>query len=151
MIYLSQRNPKWAAVKMGDTPFTVGRYGCTLTALSMATDYFKKFKGEWKSPNYLATNLKFTKGGLVIWGSLPLLLNCRLLQRVYSYSKDLLNAALKSPYRAALLQVEGFHWVIATGRNWFGNIIAVDPWTGEKITVLKQYHSITGMAILTLN
>lgn len=117
----------------------------------MATDYFSKFKGVWKSPEWIAQNLSFTKEGLIIWGSMPLLLNCRLLQRVYNNSDILLDEALKSPYRVALLQVDKYHWVLATGRNVFGKIMAVDPWTGRKINVLKSYKSITGMAVLTIN
>lgn len=147
---LCQRDKLWGSEKLGNTNYTVARYGCTITCISMATDYFSKFKGEWRSPAWLARKLTFTNGGLIVWGSMKPLLNCRLSLRSNVFSKSIVNEALKNPHKAVLLQVDNYHWVIAVSNGLLG-LYAVDPWTGEKIKVLKRYNKITGIAVLSLN
>lgn len=41
IVPLSQNDPRWSRVTIGHTKLTIGRYGCTLTALTMLLNYFR--------------------------------------------------------------------------------------------------------------
>ena len=43
MIKLSQRDPQWGDLKLGESNLTINRWGCTTTALSMLSDYFQSY------------------------------------------------------------------------------------------------------------
>lgn len=147
MIKLSQRDIRWAGERMGNSNVTVGRYGCLITSLSMLSDYFKPFH----APNYMAHNLGFTKDGLLIWGSMSKELSFKLYQRFNGYgwlAESMCKQALKDKDQAVVLQVQGYHWVVAIRKNLFKGYTIADPWTG-KVTTTKDYqHKITGGAIL---
>jgi hypothetical protein len=72
-VQLCQGDSRWNKVHLKGTDMTVGRWGCTITCLSMASDYFQKAFGvrQFKNPGELANELTFTKGGLIVWSSSP--------------------------------------------------------------------------------
>lgn len=142
---LSQRDPLWAGEYLGKSNSTVGRYGCTVTSISMGTGYFNN----WKSPKELARELSFTSDGLLLWSSLPSATIFKLETRFYGQRDGLIRAALAHPKKICLIQVENYHWVLATGRNLLGGYRINDPWFGDKSTT-KRYKSITGGAVLIL-
>lgn len=147
MVKLSQRNPLWATHKIGQTSITIGRFGCTITGLSMLSDYY----GSFHNPAELADQLKFTVEGLVIWSSLPAVLPFHLEHRLYHDDRTAIEEAIQDPKRSALLQVDGYHWVVATGlvsKTKHYNI--VDPWDGKKKTT-SSYGHVTGCAIFIRN
>lgn len=150
MLILGQRSPEWAEQKLGNSPFKIGRYGCTLVCLSMLTDYFSQFKGTWKSPDQLASKLSFTKDGLIIWSSLPAHTQFRLEKRLYSRNDVSIKESLKDPKRAVALQVENYHWVLALGKSPLGGYKIADPWSGDKTTT-RKYKAITGSAHFIFN
>jgi ABC-type bacteriocin/lantibiotic exporter with double-glycine peptidase domain len=142
MIILSQRDARWSAEKIGKSLITIGRYGCTLTCLSMLSSYF----GGYRTPAALARGLSFTSGGLIIWSSMPKLLPFKLEKRLYSRNDDEIMKSLKDAKRAVILQVDGFHWVVALSKIPFTKHYRIgDPWTGKKSTTLS-YKAITGSA-----
>jgi len=143
MIYLSQYDTRWKMTTIGNTKLTLGRYGCTVTCLSMLSDYFKSFQ----SPAVLAKNLQFTKEGLIIWQSLATTLPFKLLKRFYDWNISSIDSAIKDPKMACILQVNGFHWVVAVKRIPFTkHYIIVDPW-GGKLSTTAKYGTITGGAV----
>lgn len=142
---LSQRDPLWAGEYLGKSNSTVGRYGCTITSISMGTGYFNK----WNSPKQLAKELEYTTDGLLIWGSLPKVTIFKLEKRFYGQKDELIQEALKNPRKICLIQVENYHWVLATGKSLLGGYKMNDPWFGDKSTT-KRYKSITGGAVLVL-
>ena len=146
MIYLSQRDQRWSQVKLGQSSLTVGRYGCTTTCISMLSDYF----GCLVYPDAIAKNVyNYTKDGLVIWEALKFA-KMRFAQRVQGRPSDsLIQACLKDPDKAIILQVDnGQHWVVALSKNFFGNDYTVlDPWTGKKCNAMSVYKNITNAAI----
>ena len=147
MIILSQRNPNWAANKLGSSLLTIGRYGCTSTCISMLSDYFNCFK----TPAEIAINKDwYTQDGLIIWNKLNFT-KMAFVERIYRRDDRTIQAALKDPNRAVILQVNnGQHWVVALRKTLFGNsYIVADPWDGTKCDVLKKYHDITGMAFFS--
>lgn len=147
MIYLSQNSLPWGPVKLGNTPLTVGRYGCTITCLSMLSDYFKDFK----DPGFLAKNLKFTSDSLVIWGSLPAVLPYGLERRIYSRNDFEIRTSLKDPNKAVILNVnDGAHWVVALKETFLPGLkrphyVVLDPWDGKKKTT-RDFRNIVGSA-----
>lgn len=160
----SQRDPKWAAVKMGKTQFTVGRYGCTITDLSMLSTYFASIHfGVANDPEFYAKALSFTAEGYLIWESLPKVSAMHLMKRFRKEEMSNLNmnklilTALINPKTAALVQVNGNHWVLATGtvKDANGNIKTgeyqiADPWFGDRSTTARYGNKITGGAIISV-
>ena len=142
MKILSQRNPVWAGDNIGKTTYKIGRVGCTITCLSMLSDYY----GCFKTPAWMADNLKFTKDALLIWQSINNKLCFNFTWRGYSPDYAKINAAIKDPKTAVILQVEHYHWVVALSRIPFTNIYRIaDPWTGTK-RLSTAYKYISGFA-----
>lgn len=153
MLLLSQRDKRWAANKIGKSSLTIGRWGCTLTSLSMLSSFY----GCYKSPAELAASSGlFTSGGLLIWGQIEKVFKGKI-KFVYRYgqgSKSLRNdkairdSILKSPKTTVILEVANHsHWVVATGV--YGNdYMCVDPIDGQRKLVLRTFGNITGSAHL---
>lgn len=147
MKILSQRDPQWAAEKLGASTLTIGRWGCTTTSISMISDYF----GCYKSPLEIAKNVhNYTADGLVLWKNITFD-KMEFVRRAYGTTVSLfpeIKAALKDDDQAVLLQVDnGAHWVVAYSTKWFSADLAVaDPWFGKIVPVLKTYKNITGAA-----
>lgn len=165
MITISQRDPRWGNVKIGNTKTLVKDKGCTITCIAMASDYF----GYPYSPEYLAKTLSFTQEAKVIWSSIEKVCH-GLIQsvkmgmtelsewsgtaehgfkfdwRFYQYEQALIDEALKNPRKVSLLNVQGgAHWVVAIRRVPFTSTYWVaDPWTGTR----KLMSGVVGGAIL---
>lgn len=146
MIYLSQRDLRWASVKLGKSRLSVGRFGCVTTCISMLSDYFKSFF----APDTLATKtLSYTKDGLIIWQSVDNIPHMKFEKRLYGQNDAEILASLKDRKKAVILQVNnGQHWVVALRRSLWDkkDYIILDPWTGKQCSALKTYHNITGSA-----
>lgn len=140
MKILSQRDPLWAKVPIGESSLTLGRYGCTITSISMLTDYF----GGWSPPDVMARKQKFTKDGLIIWQALNLP-TVSFEKRLFGRNDVEIEKSLKDPDKAVILQVENYHWVVCLGKDLLGRYRIADPWFGDKSSVTR-YKSITGSA-----
>lgn len=154
--YLSQRDQRWANVKIGNSNTTLGRMGCTITCLSMISQFF----GCYKSPNEIAKNQNNFEQDSVAWIQLNFP-NFSFRWREGSPIKgDIVDMEMIKSYmagnydkkntenRAVILQVANFsHWVVALWPTFDGDILAIDPWTGKTCEVLKTYGNITGAAL----
>lgn len=158
MLKLSQRDPKWAADRLGASTLTVGRYGCTTTCISMISDDFMCYK----SPLELAHNANnYTPDGLVLWTKFNETFRdkMRFVWRGYGYKgagyvtpmQDFspLLKVLENPNQRVTLQVNnGAHWVKLVKKNLIGkDWTVIDPWDGKECNVLARYGNITGYAI----
>lgn len=149
MIRLSQRDPRWAAKKLGASPLTIGQKGCTTTCVSMASDYF----GHLMTPDQIAGHKDwYTKpghpqgSGLIIWGQLKMP-GMKYLKSDYSRNDANIQAALADPNKIALLTVNHrAHWVLAIKYLGGGKYLVADPWTGKDVEVISMYHQIDGAA-----
>jgi hypothetical protein len=133
---------RWASQKLGASELTVGRFGCTTTAIAMLSDYFKCYK----SPLEIASVKKnYTLDGLILWPRLAFA-NMRWAYREYGRNDAEITAALKDPKRAVILQVnDGQHWVVATSKvPFFNDYWCADPIDGKNRRVLSRYKNITG-------
>lgn len=142
MIYLSQRNPLWATKTIGKTKLILGRWGCTISSLSMISDYFKDFR----TPAEIAAKDWFNSGGLIVWNRLKFA-TFKFVTRFYGLQRGLIDEALKNRFKACLLEVNKCHWVVGVRRiPLTDHYIIVDPWTGKKTTTIGKY-KVTGGAI----
>lgn len=143
MKLLCQRDPKWSALKLGSSACTLGRYGCTTTAISMLSDYF----GSYIDPGQLATKvLKYTYDGLILWTSVDAIPDMKFEKRVYGQNDAEILKSLKDPAKAVILEVEGRHWVVALSKIPFMNLYRIsDPFFGNK-GLSSRYKIITGSA-----
>lgn len=142
--YLSQRDPAWAAQRLGISNLTLGRYGCTSVCLSMLSDYFDNYM----SPPEIASHKNwYTKGGLIVWDKLDFP-KMKFVERVRIRADNKIKESLLKINTAVMLEVNnGQHWVVALRKAMFGNdYLVLDPWSGQKCWAIKKYHNITGSA-----
>lgn len=138
MIKLSQYDKRWAKATLGSTTLTIARWGCTLTCVSMLSDWYSKFKGRFFRPDELAKKLQFTPEGLLIWGSIPKVLPFGLEKRSYKVNHEEIRASLKGFYTSVILNVHnGGHWVLAVKALPFNAYLCVDP-LGGKFKIFKS-------------
>lgn len=138
----SQQDPRWASYKYTNG-YTIGRWGCLVTVLSMARNWFYN---KQDNPVWTASHLKYTAEGYLLWGSLPDA-GLKLIWRYYTRNEQAINEALAAPDKCVALQVNSNHWVWAIGRKLplLGYKI-VDPWDG-RIKYTNFYRdNITGSA-----
>ena len=136
---LSQRDPAWANVKLGDSPFTVGRYGCLEVSLCM----FSRYCGFPIYPDVVAKHTEsFNANGMYLWNyPFPFVLEKEIKGR----NDAEIMRSLKDPVRGVVLQVDnGSHFVLALSKNWFGSYMVADPWVGDKCDAVKRWKNITG-------
>ena len=144
MKILSQRNPVWAGDNIGKTNQKIGKVGCTITCISMLSDYF----GSFRTPAWFADNLKFTKEALLYWTSVNTQKELKFTWTFRGYGQDWnkIDSALKDPNTAVILEVEHYHWVVALSRIPFTRIYRIaDPWTGTK-RLSSAYKYISGFS-----
>lgn len=150
MLYLSQRDPKWATKIIGKTWLTVGRWGCTITSVSMLSSYY----GCYKSPIEIASiPWLFNRRGEIIWQMLEKVFNGKIKFQIrrYGMNKPAIIASLNgTPKTSVLCEVANkSHWVVIVGQH--GNdFYCADPIDGQKKLVFKTYRNITGSAHLTV-
>jgi len=128
--------------KIGKTNSYVKDFGCTITCISMLSDWY----GKYRNPAWMAKNLRYVRD-LLIWKSVTEKLNFEFVWRFYKYEENRILKALKGKKTACVLQIKGRHWVVGVRKSiypWSRWFKTVDPWTGR----YKWYHKndITGGA-----
>ncbi len=135
MNILSQRDPRWSGIKIGDTDLTLGGYGCTLTCIAMMAGI---------NPDDVMRRLKAVgglQGALVIWTKIHEAMPWMdFVWRGTSYDNDKVKQAI-SDNGACLVEVD-FDGIIATpnDRHWVlyvGNQLCNDPWVGQQVATSK--------------
>lgn len=116
----------------------------------MLSSYFASIGiGSIQDPAYFAKNLQFTADGYLIWGSIPLVSKMKLKERVNGRDDAKIQAALNDKKLACILQVDGYHWVVATKKIPNTKLYGIaDPWLGDRSTS-DRYKRITGFAIIS--
>ncbi len=141
MKILSQRDPRWAGVKIGRSNETVGRKGCLITDNSAITDYI----GNFKDPGVLAQLLDFTAAGLLLWQSIEKA-GLDFVYRFYSRDDAKILKAFADPDQFVVLEVNHNHWLWLIGV--VGGYKVMDPYYGDVIRITQRNYKITGFAIL---
>lgn len=144
---LSQLDSRWGSKKIGKTDVLVRDKGCTITCISMASDYFRCFQ----NPGWMAKYLQFTPkdspigSAKIIWQSIAKVLRFRFEFRYYTYNEGACIEALKNPRKVCLLEIKKSHWVLALKKIPAGYWVA-DPWGGRKKIILSS--GVSGSAVL---
>lgn len=138
----SQRDPRWAYNKLGNTNRTMAQVGCTTTCVSMSGTYF----GEDILPGDLCRKLSYTSDALLLWESIGKVFKKMTFgERLYTFNQIKFDEALKNPSKTLLINVKsGAHWVLAVKRLYGNTWIVCDPWDGKR----KVYTGAIGGAIL---
>lgn len=138
MTKLSQRDPRWASLRLGASKLTIGRWGCTTTCIAMI---------DGTTPDLLAHNAaNYTKDGLVLWQAISRQLKNSVFEvRDVGYNEAKINEFLKAGTHHVLFEVnDGAHWVVAKSRTLTGNdYLVIDPWDGKECKVKARYKNIT--------
>ena len=133
---------------MSPSLLTLGKVGCTSTCVAMLSDYF----GCYVSPDKaIDCNIKYTNQGLILWQNISY--PCfKFEKRLYGFQENEIDAALKDPRKAVILEVaNGSHWVVAVRKVPFTHLYwIVDPWDGKQ-KLSSAYKNITGCAIFVGN
>lgn len=139
----SQRDGRWANEKLGSSPLTIGRYGCTTTAIADLSTYF----GDNFDPLTASRKIKYTAEGLVLWQSC-VFGKFEFWFREQGRNDTNIKNALADPNLAVILQVaHGSHWVVCAGKEWFSGLFKIaDPWFGDRSNMARYGNSITGAA-----
>lgn len=142
----SQTDPKWAQVKLGKSPCTIGRFGCTTTSIcNIIND--PKF-----TPDVAAKKWAYTPDGLLDWQRSdfsPL----KFVERVRGFDREKelkLKEWLKLGNKA-ILHVKNkyipFHWIMADRVSILGFITGVDPLGAKLMSNVKSRYQIEGYAL----
>ncbi len=109
MVYASQNDPRWRNIKIGESPYTLGQKGCTLSCVADAASWFQ----EETTPAWLAQSLYFTSDGRLVWSSIgEKMKKFKFEWRFYLYEEARILEALKNPNKVVLLNISnGAHWV----------------------------------------
>lgn len=143
----SQRDSRWAELKLGESNLTMGRFGCTTTAISMLTTYFHPDRTpaeiiDKQNPYHI----QYTKDGLIIWNTCRFE-NFTFYLRTQGRNDTEIQRHLKDPNLAVILEVaDHSHWVLPVSYLPILGYKAADPWVGDYCNVLKRYKNITGAA-----
>jgi len=131
--------------KLGTSNFTIARYGCLLTAITMGYDWFFN---QQLTPPQIDAKLSFDANGMLLWGSLSNI-GLQLKNRVQGRNDAVMQAAIKDPKLICCIQVKNSHWVLALSKRMLGGYNIQDPWTGLKSTTSAYGEQITGCAIIS--
>lgn len=146
--FLRQNDPKWGNTTIGNTKYTLARYGCTITSLSELSSWYCGYK----SPDVLAKELQFNNNGEILWQSIDKVLPYNFVYRYYSYDKDKLLEILRSEHNAAIVRVPfagAAHWLTLIGYNNILGFRCIDPLRGDATYVSTRYGKINGFTELT--
>ena len=150
MAIYSQRDAKWKNTKLGYGSTTIGRFGCTITALAQLL----LLNGYNETPATVNEKLKANKGfvgdnkNLIVWEAIVKAFKAKHLKRGYSYNNAEVLDAIKK-YKGCLIEVDGAkigapkHWVL-----YIGNGKALDPWTGKEIST--SYYPPIGYSVISV-
>lgn len=126
MNLLSQRDPRWADMKLGTSDLTIGGYGCTITCLAMYIG---------TTPDVVNERLKavngFSQGSLVIWAKVAEAFpGVSITKLGWTYDNN--DVAQNLPCLVEVDfdgtdRVDNRHWVVYKGNQKMN-----DPWTGTE-------------------
>jgi len=147
---LSQRDPKWGNITIGNSNSKISAYGCTICCLASlagttpdVVNAFLTAVGGFSVDRIIWTKINETKLGL----------HFPDMGRQYAYNDVAVREAIERN-SACLVEVD-FDGVISTpsDRHWvlyIGNHQLIDPWTGT-IKPTSSYPLVKGYAIIQKN
>lgn len=144
---LSQRDSRWANVKIGKSNVTVGEKGCTITSICMALE---KLRGYAANPGDAAYFWKFTADGKIIWNDSHFE-GAKFIWRGYDADWSKISEFVMDENKAAIVAVNNStHWLFVEGFT-DGTIEIIDPIDGQRYEGLPDKYKICGYALFEKN
>lgn len=152
----SQRDPKWASDKMGNSNITLGEQGCLVTCVASVMKYFG-IETDPKDYNHLLSNHGgYAPPNLMYWLMPEILWKNKVKRTEYKvfYGKGWETTAkqILAEHRPAIAQVDFIpggvmnqHWVVLIGEVggvWW----CYDPWYGSAFPLKDKYDEIYRIA-----
>lgn len=147
----SQRDPRWAMVRLGTSPYTMSNAGCAVTACTMVASVVEPGITPLELATWLNAHVGFTTGGLLQWARVAefvpgLRFVAYQLWRDIPADLTALKAALvrfpqvvQVDFRPLTTALDS-HFVTALGATADGaDLYIIDPWTGQAGTLRELY------------
>lgn len=141
---LSQRDTRWASHKLGYSSYTIGGYGCLITAISMILNWYGKSTDPAQLNDALVRVGGFT-GANLYWNAIAQVqpdvylaksIDCYYIPAPLHEIDALL--ADDVPVLVHVLLNGLQHWVLIVGKAG-DDYIMNDPWTGEQGSFTARY------------
>ena len=146
---LSQRDTRWASHKLGYSYYTIGGYGCLITAISMILNWYGKSTDPAQLNDALVRVGGFT-GANLYWNAIAQVqpdvylaksIDCYYipapLHEIDALLADDVPVLVHVDFNLSTPAVEQ-HWVLIVGKSG-GDYIMNDPWTGEQGSFTARY------------
>lgn len=141
-INIKQTDPRWSSVLIGDSPCSVGRWGCTISSACMALgDFHERFVNPADAARYWT----FTSNGEIIWVKTHFN-GMRFMHRYYGHDSDVIKEHVRHLGKAVIAQVNGNHWIYIKAIAKGGSYVVIDPIDGLEHQKLPTKYTITGFA-----
>lgn len=141
---ISQSDGRWRSVKLGRSNATMGRYGCTTSALCMALE---KLRGYFCNPANAAIYWVYTWRGEIDWKATAFK-GMKFIERGYNFNKTKIKKYANSENKAVVLCVNnGKHWLYVDLVATNGDIHFIDPINGQYYEKMPKEYKVTGYAI----
>lgn len=140
---ISQLDPRWAHVTVGKTNATLGRIGCTTTALCDLSH--KLDPNSTITPAQAAKAWSYTADALILWTATQFE-SLTFLKRNYMANWTEIEDYAKADDRGLIIEVNHSHWLAVRGISDAGKIVVMDPIDGNVYEGLPSKYSITGYA-----
>ena len=153
---LSQRDTRWASHKLGYSYYTIGGYGCLITAISMILNWYGKSTDPAQLNDALVRVGGFT-GANLYWNAIAQVpAGCLSWQRlstatIFPAPLHEIDALLADDVPVLVHVDFNFptpaveqHWVLIVGKSGSDYIIN-DPWTGEQGSFRTRYGDPAGI------
>jgi len=147
----SQRDPRWANIRLGSSAYTMGGAGCAVTAAAMVASVVQPGITPLWLMEWLNVNFGFTGGGLIYWGKVAEAVPGLTFVGYHlwrSVPADLARLTLALHAGPQVIQVDfhpdtgalDSHFVTALRLLDGGeDVEIIDPWTGETGALLSLY------------
>lgn len=146
MRILSQLDHEWANLHIGNTSFTLGRWGCTITSICMLDS---SFYPQYITPPEAAKQWSFNDQGCILWTK------CNFKGfifewRGYGYDKKRIKEYAMDSDKGVILEVNNSHWVAVESWNVASDKPAInDPFGGVHYNLIPAKYKITGFALFS--
>lgn len=142
----SQQDQRWANMKLGNTQYTMGRWGCLTTVITMGYNWLM---GTSITPAWMVAKLKYNLRGKLIW-DLPGMKITKRIAKSKTIPRAEIDNAYKDPDAINALEINnGVHFVWQIGKWWPGlGYQIVDPINGKKTFTNKYNNKVTGLRVI---
>jgi len=138
---LSQRDPKWADVKIGKSKTTVGAEGCNITVTCMV---LSQLQNRFVSPADAARYWAYDSVGRMNYIKSNYNGMRFVYRHQYNNKEKIIEALTKEDMGVTLCVNNGAHWLYAKELMDNGDYVIVDPWDGKEYEGVPSKYKITG-------